>query len=84
MLDVFSVSEGISLRNYDSSLFSSFSITANKSFCFSFRHRYINIYINAYVDTHHFVFVVHPGDDTKCRTKSSQIGKKIYKLLKEK
>ena len=80
MLDVLSVSA----QENKAILFSSFSITANKSFRFSFRHRYIGIFINAYVDTHHFVFIVHPGDDTKCRTKSSQMGKKIYKLLKEK
>ena len=36
------------------------------------------------VNTHRFVFIAHPGDDTKCRTKSSQMGKKIYKLVKEK
>ena len=60
-----------------------FPITMNKSFNLSICHRYIDIYINAYVDTHNFVLIVHPGNDTKCRTKSSQMGKKIYKLLKE-
>ena len=44
----------------------------------------MDISINAYAHTHHFVFIVYPGEDTKCRTKSSQMGKKIYKLLKEK
>ena len=65
---------------HTANLFSSFS---NNSFCFSFHERYLDIFINAYVDTHQFVLVVHPGDDTKCRTKSSQMGRKIYKLLKE-
>ena len=80
MLDALSVSA----QQNTAILLSSFSITANKFFCFSFRYRYIEIFINAYVDTHRFVFIVHPGDGTKCRTKSSQMGKKIYKLLKEK
>ena len=61
-----------------------YSVITNKHFLLSFGHRYIEIFIQAFVDTHHFVFVVYPGDDTKCRTKSSQMGKKIYKLLKEK
>ena len=60
-----------------------FSVITIKHFLLSFGHRYIEIFIQAYVDTQHFVLVVYAGDDTKCRTKSSQMGKKIYKLLKE-
>ena len=60
-----------------------FSVITNKHFLLLFGHRYVEIFIQAYVDTHHFVLVVYPGDDNKCRTKSSQMGKRIYKLLKE-
>ncbi|XP_078350039.1 uncharacterized protein LOC144634869 isoform X2 [Oculina patagonica] len=43
---------------------------------------YIEVFIHSFVDTHNFVVLVHPGNNTRTRMVNAKIGKSIYKMLK--